>query len=196
MAKPHERFFALFLAILFLVSSVGVTAFFILQMRQEGKTRDLQDEATKSSQQTDTANQTETTNNTEATTLEGTKLNNFSAMATVDKLQYVDLVQGTGEVVKEGATVTAHYTGAYSSDGTIFQSSHDGPNKAIEFPLSGVIPGWTQGVPGMKVGGTRRLIIPGNLAYGEAPAGYTQGSTSRPMGPLVFDIEITVVKNP
>ncbi len=194
MAKPHERFFALFLAILFLVSSVGVSAFFILQMRQEAKIRDLQDEATTSTQKAQETDKT--TNKTEATKLEGTKLKNFSAMATVDKLQYVDLVQGTGEVVKEGATVTAHYTGAYSSDGTIFQSSHDGPNQAIEFPLSGVIPGWTQGVPGMKVGGTRRLIIPGNLAYGEAPAGYTQGSTSRPMGPLVFDIEITAVKNP
>ena len=45
-------------------------------------------------------------------------------------------------------------------------------------------------MPGMKVGGTRRLIIPGAMAYGEAPAGYTPGSGGRPMGPLVFDIEL------
>lgn len=128
--------------------------------------------------------------------LQGTKLAGFEPIAgPVNQLQAVDLEEGTGEEVKEGATVTAHYTGAYVSNGEIFQSSHDS-GQPIPFGLDQVIPGWTQGVPGMKVGGKRRLIIPGNMAYGEAPEGYVPGSTERPMGPLVFDIEITAVENP
>ena len=124
--------------------------------------------------------------------LEGTKLKNFTPIAKVDKLQGQDIVVGTGEEVKSGATVTAHYTGALAKDGTIFQSSHDGANQPIEFPLSGVIQGWTLGVPGMKVGGTRRLIIPAAQAYGSSsPAANIPANSD-----LVFDIEITAVKNP
>ena len=186
MAKPHERVFALIAALLFLVSSVGVSIFVILQMRQERQQKDLQSNDATNTQQT------ESTNQLEANKLEGTKLQGFTPLVSVDKLQSTDTVVGTGEVVKEGATVTAHYTGALVKDGTIFQSSHDGPNQPIEFPLSGVIAGWTQGVPGMKVGGTRRLIIPAQLAYGaQSPA-----PNIPPNSDLVFDIEITAVKNP
>jgi FKBP-type peptidyl-prolyl cis-trans isomerase len=100
--------------------------------------------------------------------LEGTKLNNFTPVDSVPELQIIDLTEGSGDTVPEGATITAHYTGALCKDGTIFQSSHDF-GEAITFPLSGVIQGWTRGVPGMKVGGTRRLVIPADLAYGAQP---------------------------
>lgn len=187
MAKTHERVFALIAAFMFLVSSVGVSLFVIWQVKQDKKTQSSQTEQLKNVQ-----NQLEEQQPEEANKLEGTKLQGFTPIASVDKLQSTDLVQGTGEVVKEGATVTAHYTGALAKDGTIFQSSHDGPNQPIEFPLSGVIAGWTQGVPGMKVGGTRRLIIPAQLAYGaQSPA-----ANIPPNSDLVFDIEITAVKNP
>lgn len=125
--------------------------------------------------------------------LEGTKLENYEPLSAVDDLQTVDLVEGDGEVVKEGATVTAHYTGAYANDGVIFQSSKD-MGQPIPFGLDQVISGWTEGVPGMKVGGTRRLIIPAVKAYGAAPEGYVNGSTDRPLGPLVFDIELVSVE--
>lgn len=187
MAKPHERVFALVAALLFLASSVGVSVFVILEMRQQNQAKPAQSELT-----AEAANKSESTIKQEAGMLEGTKLNGFTPMASVGKLEYVDTVVGTGEVVKEGATVTAHYTGALVKDGTIFQSSHDGANQPIEFPLSGVIAGWTQGVPGMKVGGTRRLIIPAQLAYGsQSPAANIPANSD-----LVFDIEITAVKNP
>ena len=123
--------------------------------------------------------------------LQGTKLEGFDPVAEVTELKITDVKEGDGEEVKAGATVTAHYTGALAKDGTIFQSSHD-IGEAIEFALDGVIPGWTQGVPGMKVGGTRRLVIPAELAYGEAGSPPSIG----PNEPLVFDIEITAVKNP
>lgn len=122
------------------------------------------------------------------TPLEGTKLANFTPVANVPKLQIIDVVEGTGEVVPEGATITAHYTGALCTDGTIFQSSHDFGN-AVTFPLSGVIAGWTQGVPGMKIGGTRRLVIPAAQAYGaQSPS-----ANIPPNSDLVFDIELVAI---
>lgn len=122
---------------------------------------------------------------TEHTPLEGTKLQGFEPVASVPELQIIDVVEGTGDVVPENATITAHYTGALCKDGTIFQSSHDF-GKPVTFGLNQVISGWTKGVPGMKVGGTRRLVIPSALAYGSARA----ASNIPPNSDLVFDIEL------
>ena len=124
--------------------------------------------------------------------MQGTKLNNFEPVAKTDKLTSIDTVVGTGEEVKPGAQVTAHYTGAVAATGIIFQSSHDGANQPIPFGLDQVIKGWTDGVPGMKVGGTRRLIIPADQAYGGNPPA---GSGIPANADLVFDIELTAVQN-
>jgi FKBP-type peptidyl-prolyl cis-trans isomerase len=124
--------------------------------------------------------------------LKGTKLQDFEPYGKkkkVETLEIIDLVEGDGEVVPENATITAHYTGALVEDGTIFESSHDGGNPAT-FGLNQVIDGWTQGVPGMKVGGTRRLIIPAELAYGQRRASAQIG----PNSDLVFDIELISLK--
>jgi FKBP-type peptidyl-prolyl cis-trans isomerase len=119
------------------------------------------------------------------TPLEGTKLANFAPVQAVTELQIIDTQEGTGATVEPGATITAHYTGALAKDGTIFQSSHDFGN-AITFGLDQVIAGWTKGVPGMKVGGTRRLVIPAAQAYGAAsPAPNIPANSD-----LVFDIEL------
>lgn len=120
--------------------------------------------------------------------LEGTKLVNFTPVATVDELAIIDTTVGTGDEVQPGATITAHYTGALCSDGTIFQSSHDF-GEAITFPLDRVIAGWTQGVPGMRVGGVRRLIIPSEMAYGSVRA----AANIPPNSDLVFDIELVAI---
>jgi FKBP-type peptidyl-prolyl cis-trans isomerase len=119
------------------------------------------------------------------TPLEGTKLQGFEPVTSVPELQIIDVIEGTGDVVPENATITAHYTGALCKDGTIFQSSHDF-GKPVTFGLNQVISGWTKGVPGMKVGGTRRLVIPSALAYGSARA----ASNIPPNSDLVFDIEL------
>ncbi len=119
------------------------------------------------------------------TPLEGTKLANFTPISSVPELQIIDIVEGTGDVVPSDATITAHYTGALCKDGTIFQSSHDF-GKPISFGLNQVIAGWTKGVPGMKVGGTRRLIIPSAMAYGSVRA----AANIPPNSDLVFDIEL------
>lgn len=120
--------------------------------------------------------------------LEGTKLSSFEPIDKVDELQVIDLVEGTGESAPEGAKITAHYTGALCKDGTIFQSSHDFGDP-VTFGLNQVIKGWTVGVPGMKVGGTRRLIIPSEMAYGSVRA----AANIPPNSDLVFDIELVAL---
>ncbi len=116
---------------------------------------------------------------------EGTKLTDFTPINHVEELQIIDIEEGTGATVQPGATITAHYTGALCKNGIIFQSSHDF-GKPISFGLDQVIRGWTDGVPGMKVGGMRRLIIPSGMAYGSARA----ASNIPPNSDLVFDIEL------
>lgn len=122
--------------------------------------------------------------------LEGTKLTNFTPIDKVERLEVIDLIEGKGDIVPYDARITAHYTGALASDGTIFQSSHDGPNKPLTFGLNQVIQGWTQGVPGMAVGGTRRLLIPAAQAYGSrSPSPNIPANAD-----LIFDIELVALK--
>ena len=113
-------------------------------------------------------------------------MQNYTPVASVDKLQTIDLAPGNGQVVKASYTVTVHYTGATAADGTIFQSSLD-TGQPVTFPLNQVIKGWTQGIPGMKVGGTRRLLIPAAQAYGATPP---PGSGIPPNADLVFDVAL------
>lgn len=123
------------------------------------------------------------------TKYEGTKLSEFSPLETVDQLQVLDTYEGDGATVAPGATIEAHYTGALCKNGIIFQSSHDF-GRPVTFGLDQVISGWTQGVPGMKVGGMRRLIIPAELAYGSAsPAPNIPANSD-----LVFDIELISIR--
>ena len=123
------------------------------------------------------------------TKYEGTKLADFTPIDKVSELQIIDIEVGTGDAVQPGATITAHYTGALCKNGLIFQCSHDFGN-AISFGLDQVIAGWTKGVPGMKIGGMRRLIIPSDMAYGSARA----ASNIPPNSDLVFDIELVAIK--
>lgn len=179
MAKTHQRVVALVAAIVFLTSSLAFSGYVIWQLATQNDTQSPADSAQIKGQSKEV----------QENMLQGTKLENFSPISQVETLQVVDIKEGDGEVVKEGAKVTAHYTGALSKDGTIFQSSKD-MGQPIAFSLAGVIEGWQKGVPGMKVGGIRRLIIPAAMAYGEAGSPPTIG----PNEPLVFDIELFAVE--
>ena len=98
-----------------------------------------------------------------------------------------DLVAGTGATAKAGQTVTVNYVGVLYKNGKEFDSSWKNGQPA-SFPLTngGVIAGWVQGIPGMKVGGRRELIIPAKLAYG------SRGNppTIPPNSPLVFVVDL------
>ncbi len=184
--KPHQRVFIILMAVVFLVTTVATSGFIVYSLINEGKNKD-----SASSEAADQLSKQDI-NSKEGDRMQGTKLKDFKPVDNVTALQKLDLKTGNGEEVKPGATVTAHYTGAVASTGIIFQSSHDS-GSPIPFSLDGVIKGWTEGVPGMKVGGTRRLIIPADLAYGVSPPA---GSGIPANAALVFDIELTEVKNP
>ncbi|MEO1008825.1 MAG: FKBP-type peptidyl-prolyl cis-trans isomerase [Planctomycetota bacterium] len=102
-----------------------------------------------------------------------------------------DLVVGDGELVEPGATVTIHYRGTLASDGSEFDSSYSRGQPAT-FPLSSLIAGWQEGIPGMRVGGTRRLEIPWAKAYGASG----RPPTIPPMADLIFQVEVLGVENP
>ena len=103
-----------------------------------------------------------------------------------DGLIVEDLKIGDGIEVKAGWTVSAFYHGTLKADGKVFDSAFDRGEPAT-FPLDGVIEGWKKGVPGMKVGGIRRLTIPSKLGYGERGA----GQSIPPNSDLVFIIQVT-----
>jgi len=96
-----------------------------------------------------------------------------------------DLVVGTGPAVAVGNVATVHYVGTFQ-DGTRFDSSYDrGEPFSFRIGVGQVIAGWDQGVPGMQVGGKRRLTIPPSLAYGSQGRGAIP-----PNSTLVFEIEL------
>ena len=105
-------------------------------------------------------------------------------------LQYQDVVEGSGDEAKSGAYVTVHYTGWLYENGETgrkFDSSKD-RNDPFSFPLGAghVIRGWDEGVAGMKIGGTRKLIIPPQLGYGARGA----GGVIPPNATLLFEVEL------
>ena len=114
-----------------------------------------------------------------------------SSAQSVDGMQVVDLVEGSGDPVAAKAAVRAHYVGYGAMTGKQFDSSYD-RGQPYDFLLSGVIRGWQLGIPGMKDGGRRLLIVPADLAYGETPpagSGIESGET------LVFVVDLVKHKN-
>lgn len=103
---------------------------------------------------------------------------------TASGLKYVDLQPGEGDPVPEQATVTVHYFGQLT-DGKRFGDSRD-LGKPVTVALKDVIPGWQEGIQGMRPGGRRRLIVPPALAYGEQGV----GTVIPPDATLVFEVEL------
>jgi peptidylprolyl isomerase len=111
-----------------------------------------------------------------------------------DGLKYVDLKVGPGSLVRNGENLTVEYTG-WLSDGTEFDSSRGRAPFTFQLGQSQVIPGWDEGLLGMKVGGKRKLILPPDLAYGangqQDPN--TGAQVIPPNATLVFEVELTKV---
>lgn len=106
-------------------------------------------------------------------------------------LQYMVEKSGDGAMPKETDVVRTHYRGTLV-DGTVFDSSYD-RGEPVEFPVNGVIPGWTEALQMMHVGDKWKLFIPAKLAYGERGAGNGQ---IPPNATLIFDIELlNIVKD-
>ena len=114
-------------------------------------------------------------------------------------LLVTDLVKGVGDEALPGMVVIVHYTGwlydaaARDHHGRKFDSSRD-RGQPLSFPLGAgrVIRGWEQGIPGMKVGGTRRLVIPPEMAYGDKGVGR---GLIPPNATLLFEVELLAVES-
>lgn len=109
------------------------------------------------------------------------------AVVTATGLVYRSLKDGTGASPKASDRVKVHYRGTFP-DGKEFDSSYK-RNDAIEFPLNGVIPCWTEGVQRMKVGGKAKLTCPSAIAYGERGA----GGVIPPNATLLFEVELLAI---
>ena len=108
-----------------------------------------------------------------------------------EKLEIVDEVVGTGPESKVGDTVKVHYTGTLLN-GKQFDSSRGKDPFEVAIGKGSVIKGWDEGLPGMKVGGKRKLTIPWQLAYGDKGS----GASIPPKAALKFDIELLEIVNP
>ncbi|MBI2009158.1 FKBP-type peptidyl-prolyl cis-trans isomerase [Candidatus Saccharibacteria bacterium] len=162
----------LFLAVLFLGTGLGVGVWAFWQATHQKE------------------DSSQVANKPQGPTLQGTKLSDFTPIDRIDSLQKTDIKAGDGAEAKPDSTVTVHYTGAVAATGVIFQSSLDS-GQPVSFGLNQVIKGWVEGVPGMKVNGQRRLLIPADLAYGANPP---PGSNIPANADLVFDITLLDVK--
>jgi peptidylprolyl isomerase len=103
-------------------------------------------------------------------------------------LKIDDIVVGEGAEAKPGDTVEVHYVGVEFDTGAEFDASWN-RGASIEFPLRGLIKGWQDGIPGMKVGGRRQLTIPPESAYGPAGGGHRLSGKT-----LIFVIDLLDVK--
>ena len=115
-----------------------------------------------------------------------------SAPVVAGDLKIEDLTVGKGPAVKNGDTISVHYVGSLQ-DGTKFDASRDHGNQPFTLSIPGrVIDGWNKGIPGMRVGGKRKLTIPPQMGYGP------RGSPPRipPNATLVFEIELMEIKSP
>ncbi|MHC2186689.1 peptidylprolyl isomerase [Rathayibacter agropyri] len=105
-----------------------------------------------------------------------------------DSLVVEDIVIGDGAEAQPGSTVEVHYLGVEYDTGDEFDSSWS-RNQSINFPLNNLIRGWQQGIPGMKVGGRRKLVCPPALAYGPVGGGHPLSGKT-----LIFMIDLLGTK--
>jgi FKBP-type peptidyl-prolyl cis-trans isomerase len=163
---------ALFAALFFLIASVTTTAAVVYTL------------VTKKDQKADTSQQDQQQTSDKV----GKPMDNFTPVDSVPTLQVTDLKVGDGAEAKANSKVTVEYVGALAKTGVVFDASPEG--QPVELSLDQVIQGWQQGVPGMKVGGTRRLLIPAALAYGDqSPSAAIPANSD-----MVFDITLTKVE--
>jgi len=181
----------LFMALLFVVTGLGVGIYAFWQGTHQNNGSSSPTAQTQGPTCTNDASLQIAGSSTSSAKLAGTKLANFTPVAHTASLSCIDAKTGSGAAVTSASTITAQYTGAVAATGTIFQSSLDSGGQPFSAALSQVIPGWQEGLLGMKAGGERRLLIPAALAYGAtAPA----GSGIPANADLVFDITVLAIQ--
>lgn len=157
-----KRAFWLFMAMLFIVTGLGVGIYAFWQATHQNPDQTQKNAQNQNSCQIQQVQSSKTLPAPEA----------FKPTADVTKLEKTDLTVGSGKEIKSGDCVTFKYYGTLASNGTVFDQNFDKPLALkAKIGTGQVIPGWDIGIPGMKVGGTRRLVIPSELAYGSQSTG-------------------------
>ncbi|MDQ3123302.1 MAG: FKBP-type peptidyl-prolyl cis-trans isomerase, partial [bacterium] len=181
-----HRIGSFLMAFVFLITTIGFTALIYLQSKNSSNEASPEDQ--QQALQEALAKQ--------QNSLEGTMLSDFTPTTTLTKtLKKEDIIVGDGTTATKDSKLIVHYTGALAANGKIFGSTKgkDGTGEPMTTTIedaSTLIAGWKQGIPGMKVGGKRRLIIPYALAYreeGDPP-------TIPAKADLVFDIELIAIE--
>lgn len=182
--RKAERVFIITIVVAFIISSLSVTGLVLWDLTRKKpdtaqNTEDIQKQLEEQQKEQQMQNQP----------LEGYSAEPFDKTS-INKLSVEVLVEGDGNKASENSTVKANYFG-WTSDGSIFDSSNKGGTaQPVEFPLNGVIKGWTQGLSGIREGSTVKLIIPSELAYGKSGSPPIIG----PNEPLAFIVELKEVK--
>lgn len=196
MSEKMQRVGILLIVFIFVASTIGIVVYSIIDNKNKsGKDNinqaELQKIADEQNKPKENLPDMTCTNDpsisyTAVPPMKDKPLPNFTPVEKVPALTCLIAVPGTGDAtVKNSDTVTVNYTGALAKNGNVFESSLDSGQPAT-FPLSGVIPGWTQGLTGMKQGETRRLLIPSELGYGSSGS----GAAIPPNSDLVFDVTL------
>ena len=180
MARLRERVFAGFGAFLFLASACALTIYVVISSNASSNTSTT-NTASQKQQCTDT--QTEAALPAPAT---------YIPSGPVTSLQTTDLTVGTGQTAKSGDCLVVKYYGTLASNGSEFdQNFTKTTGFAFTLGQGQVIPGWDQGLVGMKVGGTRRLVIPSALAYGsQSPSSAIPANSN-----LVFVVKLLRIQS-
>lgn len=190
-----QRVAAFALAALFFLTSVGATAYIIWEINrddgvlipqtEEEKAESAALEEQRAADAADAADESQACGAGTIASVEPRALPSVTtAEVPVSELQSVDVKVGEGEEVQPGDCVGALYYGTLASNGEKFDGNYES-GQPIEFSLTGVIQGWTEGIPGMKVGGVRRLVIPAEKAYGSQSTGGIPANSD-----LIFEVEI------
>jgi FK506-binding nuclear protein len=182
MARKRDRIFTLTMALLFFVTGFGFSFWVIWQMATQ-----------KSS--TNTANN-QNQSNTTANSCTGTPTeptlpipSAYQPTSTVTSLETKDIIVGKGATAKNGDCLTVKYFGTLASNGMMFDENFT-KTTGFKFQLGAgqVIPGWDQGLVGMKVGGERRLVIPPSLGYGNKANGSIPANST-----LIFFVRLMAI---
>ncbi len=195
MAKTSQRIFAFIIAAVFLVSAVAFSAFVIYDLSQSRKNQPTAADAAqqadqqKALQEQQTAQEAACPSSPEAETLATPEV--YTAPEKASELEIVDLEPGDGAEAKSGDCLSVKYYGTLASNGTMFDENFTKPT-AIGFQLGQgrVIEGWEKGLEGLKVNGTRRLVIPAAQAYGDQ----AQGEIIPANSDLVFVVKLLEIK--
>lgn len=186
--SPRQRAFALTIALIFLITTVATSVLVVMAIVNESKQSNTQTETTATGQIAQQEDSCTIGSETDQEVLPVPEI--YKPAGDVTALEKTDLQPGSGEEIKAGDCVIAKYYGTLASNGEKFDENFTEPVGLIFSVGTGtVISGWDEGILGMKVGGTRRLVIPSDMAYGANGSGTIPANAD-----LVFVVKVTGVK--